>query len=150
MYQTIVKRLTRQMFDRVNHQRYEEVLAGCTPDIRHRFGGEHALGGSRQGPEALRHWFERLGRLVPSLRLDVRDVWVKGFPWDTTVVARWVGDGRFPDGSPYENHGVHVVHLRWGKVASIDANEDSLAVAALMAALVAAGREEAGAAPLTH
>jgi hypothetical protein len=35
-----------------------------------------------------------------------------------------------PDGSPYNNHGVHIIRMRWGKVFDIDANEDSQLVAA--------------------
>lgn len=116
--------------------------------MHHRFGGTHALGGERHDADALRRWFERLGRLVPTLRLEIRDVWVKGPPWDTTVIVRWVGTARFPDGSPYDQHGVHVIALRWGKVTSIDANEDSQAVTMMMAALAAAGVTEATAAPI--
>jgi ketosteroid isomerase-like protein len=149
MYQAIVKRLTLHIFDLVNAKKYDKVLASCTADVTHEFGGNHALGGKRYGTAALHRWFDRLGRLVPSLQLDVKEVWVKGFPWNTTVIARWVGNGTFPDGSPYENHGVHIVHIRWGKVTSLDANEDSQVVAKLMDALGATGVDEAGAAPLT-
>lgn len=148
-YQAVVKRLTLKIFGLVNDQQYDKVVASCIPDVTHQFGGHHALGGKRYGTTALRRWFDRLGRLVPSLQLHVKEIWVKGFPWNTVVIARWVGDGTFPDGSLYENHGVHIVHIRWGKVASIDANEDSEMVAKMMNALVAAGVEEAGAPPLT-
>jgi len=64
------------------------------------------------------------------------------------VIIRWTGTATFPDGSPYHQHGVHIVSLRWGKVTAIDANEDSQAVAELMAALAATGVDEATAAPI--
>ena len=149
LYGSIVKRLTLRMFDLVNAQEYDTVMENCPPDVPHQFGGHHALGGKRYGAAALRRWFDRLGRLVPSLQLHVQEIWVKGPPWNTVVVARWIGDGTFPDGSPYENHGVHIIHIRWGKVTSLDANEDSEVVAKLMNALVATGVEEAGNPPLT-
>lgn len=149
MYSRIVKRLTTRSFDLVNTRGWDELLASCAPDIHHRFGGDHALGGERHDTVALRQWFERLGRLVPSLRLQIRDIWVKGMPWDTTVVVRWIGTAVFPDGSPYAQHGVHLVTLRWGRVVAIDANEDSQLVVQLMAALAATGIAEATAAPIT-
>jgi ketosteroid isomerase-like protein len=148
MYHSLVKRLAIRTFELVNAHDYDQIIASCAPDIHHRFGGNHALGGERHDTVALRAWFERLGRLVPNLRLEVRDVWVKGFPWDTTIVVRWVGAEAYPDGTPYSQHGVHIVKLRWGKCTAIDANEDSQAVAELLAARAAAGVVEASAAPI--
>lgn len=149
MYHAIVKRIAVANFHRVNAGDYEGLLASCTPDIHHRFGGEHALGGERHDREALRHWFARLGRLCPDLSLSVRDVWVKGLPHDTTVIIRWTSQATRPDGSRYDNHGVHVVSMRWGKATAIDANEDSQAIAGLLAQLADAGVAEAAAAPIT-
>ncbi len=53
------------------------------------------------------------------------------------------------DGGPYANRGVHVIHLRWGKVVSIDAHEDSQAVAEMLGKQAAAGIEEALAPPIS-
>lgn len=148
MYHAIVKRVAVKNFERVNTHDYDAVLKACAPDIHHRFGGQHALGGERHDREALRRWFDRLGRLAPTLKLSVRDVWVKGLPNDTAVIIRWTGTQRLPDGSPYENHGVHVIRMRWGKVVDIDANEDSQLVADSMRILAAHGIEEAIAEPI--
>ena len=78
MYHAIVKRIALKNFLRVNRKDYTPILKGCSPDIHHRFGGHHALGGERHDREALRRWFERLGRLAPTLQLTVHDLWVKG------------------------------------------------------------------------
>jgi hypothetical protein len=77
MYHTIVKRIALENFLRVNRKDYAAILKSCSPDVHHRFGGHHALGGERHDREALRRWFERLGRLAPTLQLAVHDVWVK-------------------------------------------------------------------------
>ena len=84
MYHRIVRRLAAANFARVNEHDYDAILSQCVPEVHHRFGGVHALGGERHDVEALRRWFERLGRLCPDMRLTVRDVWVKGLPHDTT------------------------------------------------------------------
>jgi ketosteroid isomerase-like protein len=120
----------------------------CDPAITHRFGGDHALGGTRHSREGLRLWLERLGRVVPDLTLAIEDVWVKGGPWRTTAIVRWTSTGTSLDGGLYENHGVHVVEMRWGKAVRIDANEDRQAVAALLQRQAACGIDEALAAPI--
>jgi len=89
-----------------------------------------------------------LGRLCPTLKLTVHDVWVKGWPHNTTIIIRWTGTQTLPDGSPYENHGVHIVRMRWGKVVDIDANEDSQVVAESMKVVAAHGVQEALADPI--
>ena len=149
MYHRIVERIARRNFERVNHHDYEPLLAECVPAVHHRFGGEHALGGQRHDVQALRAWFQRLGRLNPTLRLRVLDVWVKGLPHDTTILMRWDATQDMPDGSPYVNHGVHVIKMRWFKVVSIDANEDSQATVDSLAVFAAHGVAEAVADPIT-
>ena len=148
MYHAIVKRIAVRNFERVNDHDYDGLLKDCAPDIHHRFGGHHALGGERHDRTGLRDWFARLGRLAPTLRLTVTDVWVKGLPNDTTIIMRWTGTQHLPDDSPYENHGVHVIRMRWGRIVDIDANEDSQLVANSMTILAAHGVAEALADPI--
>ena len=93
MYHAIVKRLAKKNFESVNRKDYLAVLKGCAPNIHHRFSGNHALGGERHDREALRLWFERLGRLNSGLTLDVHDVWVKGFPAQDDCPYAMVGNG---------------------------------------------------------
>ncbi|MEJ5946136.1 nuclear transport factor 2 family protein [Pseudokineococcus basanitobsidens] len=149
MYHAAVERIARRNFERVNAHDYEPLLAGCAPDIHHRFGGDHALGGQRHDVEHLRAWFHRLARVCPTLQVRVTDVWVTGLPHRTTIVMRWDATQEMPDGSPYLNHGVHVITMRWLKVTAIDANEDSQAVDRALAVIAAHGVDEAAAAPIT-
>ena len=148
MYHAIVKRMAKKNFLRVNQKDYESLLKDCASNVHHRFGGKHALGGERHDREALRKWLGRLGRLGPGLTLTVHDVWVKGWPGNTTVVVRWSATDKLPDDSPYENHGVHIIRMRWGKITDIDANEDSQAVAESLKIRAAYGSEEALAPPI--
>jgi hypothetical protein len=71
MYHAIVKRFALKNFLRVNRKDYATILKSCSPDVHHRFGGHHALGGERHDREALGRWFERLGRLAPTLQVSV-------------------------------------------------------------------------------
>jgi hypothetical protein len=69
-------------------------------------------------------------------------------PWNTTVVMRWSAVQDLPDRPPYNNHGVHIIRMRWGKVFDIDANEDSQLVAASLQMWAAYGVNQALAGPI--
>jgi ketosteroid isomerase-like protein len=94
MYHSIVKRIARKNFLRVNDKDYDALLKDCALDIHHRFGGNHALGGERHSRDALRQWFGRLGRLAEHLTITVEDIWVKGLPHDTVIIIRWSATDR--------------------------------------------------------
>lgn len=148
MYHSIVKQTAKRAFEAVNDHDYEALISLCREDVFHRFGGDHALGGIRRDKTALKRWFERLGRVMPTLKLTIRDIWVKGGPWNTVVIVRWEAIGAPEDGETYKNHGVHIIQMQWGKVSSIDANEDSQAVASVLRRQAAAGIDEALAGPI--
>lgn len=143
VYHSVVKRIARKNFLRVNEKQFDALLKDCAPNIHHRFAGNHALGGERHGREALRLWFARLGRLGSTLQITVHDVWVKGMPWNTTIIIRWSATQEMPDGSPYLNRGVHIVRMVWGTIIDIDANEDSQIVAESLKVMAAHGTAEA-------
>jgi len=149
MFHAVFERQARRTFELVNQHDYDSILASVTPDIHHRFGGDHALAGDRHDAAHLRLWFERLHRLMPGLTLAVTDVWVVGGLRRTTVIAKWKAAATLLDGLPYDNHGVHVIQLRNRKVISIEVDEDSQAVARGLDRQVRSGPTEALAAPIT-
>jgi len=64
------------------------------------------------------------------------------------VIIRWSAVQDLPDDSPYDNRGVHIIRLRWGKVFDIDATEDSQLVAAGLQIWARHGVKEALADPI--
>ncbi len=133
LYSSIVKKRIRQSFDEVNDRRWDELMTSIAPRVHHRFGGVHAIGGERHDREALRLWFERLARVLPNLRLEINDIWVKGPPWRTMVFVQWDGTATLLNGGGYFQHAMHVITLRWGKIAALDVFEDSQEVARALA-----------------
>jgi ketosteroid isomerase-like protein len=89
MYHAIVRRRIRGLFDAVNNGNAEPVLQAFAPRFEHSFLGDHALGGSRQTLAATRRWYERLYRLLPDIRFELRSIAVSGGPWNTIVVVEW-------------------------------------------------------------
>jgi ketosteroid isomerase-like protein len=144
-----VKKLVMQSFDHVNNRRWDELLKSLAPNVHHSFAGAHSLGGQRHDKETLRRWFERLGRVMPALQIKVNSIWVKGFPWHTTVFVQWTATATLLNGdSSYYNRGIHVITLRWGKAYIFDVFEDSQEVARGLKIQAAAGLEEAVADPI--
>jgi hypothetical protein len=116
LHSYIVEREIRKTFDHVNNHRWDEAVKAVAPHVHHRVTGTHALGGERHDKQALRRWFERLGRVLPNLHLTVNNIWVKGWPWYTTVFVEWDGAATLLHGdASYTNRGLHVFTLRWGE-----------------------------------
>jgi ketosteroid isomerase-like protein len=148
IYGSIVRMKIRQTFDHVNNHRWDKATDALAPRVHHRVSGDHALGGERHDKDSTRRWFERLGRVLPTLRITVNKVTVKGWPWNTQVFAEWDGNATLNNGAPYINRGLHMFTLRWGKVYALEEFQDSQAAANGLAAQAAAGIEEAGAKPI--
>src|SRR5262245_15810968 len=148
IYGMIVKNRIGQSFDHVNNQRWDALLGSIAPNVQQRFPGAHAIGGERHDRDTLRLWFQRLGRVLPNLHLTVNRIWVKGWPWNTTVVVQWDGSATLLNGGPYAQHAVHLITLRWGKIHALDVFEDSQEVARALTVQAAAGLEEAAAQPI--
>jgi SnoaL-like domain len=89
LYSYFVKKVVRQSFDHVNNQRWDELPKPVAPNVHHRFAGAHSIGGERHAKEAMHRWLERLGRVLPNLHIKVNNIWVKGWPWHTTVFVQW-------------------------------------------------------------
>ena len=99
--------------------------------------------------DSVHRWFERMGRVFPKLHIDIEQVEVTGWPWNTTVFVKWRANASLLDGqSSYVNRGVHVFKLRWGKVYSIEEYFDSQAAERSLAIQARAGLDEAAAGPI--
>ena len=148
IYGSIVRMKIRQTFDHVNNHLWDKAVEALAPNVHHRVSGDHALGGERHDKNSVRLWFERLGHVLPNLHITLSDVTVKGWPWNTSVFARWDSKATLIGGAPYSNRGLHVFTLRWGRVHALEEFQDSQAAASGLAAQSAAGLDEAGAKPI--
>jgi len=144
-----VERNVRATFYRVGQRDYETLLEQTAPSVFHVFPGEHALGGTRHTREGLRRWFERLFLLFPELHFEVKEVTVRGLPWNATITVQWENWGRACDGQPYANQGAHVLRLRRGRLIYLHEYLDSQRVAGVCRRLARQGVSEAAAEPVT-
>ena len=149
MYHAAVERRVRALFAAVNRGDAEPVLRAFAPRFEHSFLGEdHALGGSRRTLAATRRWYERLYRLLPDIRFEVRRVSVSGGPWNTLVLAEWDETNSGADGIRTSNSGIHVLHLRWGRATRLAICPDTIGLQGTLDRLAIAGNAEAHAGPI--
>ena len=136
------------MFARLSAGDWDAMVAGLTEDVHHVFPGDNPLGGERHSRDAVRRWFERLGRLFPGHDFEVHRVISSGWPWSTWVTVRWSAQLRPAEGPAYTNHGTHWIHLRWGKATYFHAYLDTELIADACDHMARHGIEEAAAAPI--
>jgi ketosteroid isomerase-like protein len=148
MYKAIARRRARATFDALSRGDWEAAIEDVAPDVHHVFPGDNAIGGERHSKDAMARWFERVYRLIPELRFEVRNVAVKGPPWDMMVAVEWTDYGKAADGVPYENEGAHWIRLQRGKATYVHAFLDTEKVTAICNRLAADGVEEAAAEPI--
>lgn len=128
MYHYFVKKLVRKSFKLLNEHNYAQLTKPLASDVKHTFSGDHALGGVRHDLTAFKSWLERLGRVMPKLRINVVNIVVKGLPNNTLAIARWIGTATLENGDHYLNTGVHFITIKWGKLTELEVYEDSQAV----------------------
>jgi ketosteroid isomerase-like protein len=145
MYHAIVRRKLQKVFDDLNRGEYEGVLRGLSPRFEHVFFGAHALGGVRHSAQAYRLWFERLFRFFSDIQFEVKNILVKGWPWDTIAAVEWVDQVKTRDGNVHHNAGVHIIRFRWARVVEIRIYHDTEKLAEICRREAASGLDEAAA-----
>lgn len=143
MYHAIVKRRVAAMFAAVSSGNAQPVLDGFAARFEHYFLGEHALGGSRRSLEKTRLWYERLYRLLPDIRFELRSMRVSGPPWNTLVSVDWLESNSGTDGVRTSTAGVHVARLAWGKMTYLGIYPDTVGLVTTLQRLARAGNAEA-------
>ncbi len=149
MYQAIIRDHVKDLFAAVSSGDAEPALRAFAPRFEHVFFGEHALAGSRRTLAATRLWYQRLYRLLPGIKFDLCSIEIAGGPWGTLVLAEWDETNDGADGVRTHNHGVHVMHLRWGRATRLLICPDTAGLKATLDRLAKAGFAEAHAAPIT-
>jgi ketosteroid isomerase-like protein len=149
MYHAIVRKRVRDLFDAVNNGDAEPVLRAFAGRFEHSFLGDTALGGSRTTLAATRQWYGRLYRLLPDIQFELRRICISGGPWNTLVLVEWKETNSGTDGVRTANHGVHVMHLKWGRTTRLVICPDTVGLKATLDRLALGGNSEAEAAPIT-
>jgi ketosteroid isomerase-like protein len=147
MYHQIVKGILRKGFQDISEGNFEALLKNFASNVHFTFAGETALGANLNNKEAVREWFQRVHKIFPRLHIEAQSIDVTGFPWNTVAAVKFRVSDTLADGSRYENQGVQIVRIVWGKVVDDHLQEDTLYLSQILAKLAAQGIPEANAAP---
>ncbi len=149
MYYPIVKRIIRDGFRQFSGGNPEPILSKFASQAHFVFLGDHAMGADLHTQQAIRQWFERILRLFPGIQIEPIEVQVSGMPWDTLVVTHLAIRAKLPDGRAYQNKGLQMLRLRWGRIVEDWVYEDTHVLINELENLARQGVGEALAAPIT-
>ena len=144
IYHNYVKKLVRSNFKSIEEHRPEEVMSSISDvTLEHTFAGDNSLSGTRHDKESVLRWFKRVNTVLPDLKFEMTDIQVKGGLANTLVIARWTATCRLLNGEPYENKGVHLITIKWGKAVKFDVYENTKVVSHGLDVQFEAGIKEA-------
>jgi ketosteroid isomerase-like protein len=149
MYHRFVASKVRGAFAEISAGNWEAMVTTMAPSFTYRFYGEHALSGERHTAAALRLWWQRSFRLMPSPTFKVLDIVVSGWPWSTKVAAMVEVSANLSGGSSYTNVFMQIMKMSWGRITDVKTLEDTVVLQRALDTMAANGFEEAHAAPIT-
>lgn len=125
MLSLIVKNQVRQGFANLSRGNFNAIVNQMSPDVHFSFAGSHALGGEFHQRTTVHQWFERVHRLFPGLTITSDHIIVSGWPWDIRAVTQFSIQDTLPDGQLYENQGIQILRIRFGKIIEDHLIEDT-------------------------
>jgi ketosteroid isomerase-like protein len=143
VYKAAVRFLIRRNIRALNEGDYRPALAMFSQDAELTFPGDNTWARQHRVPQPGRQAFPThrgRGEIETFLRtyvsnhiqMEVEEILVNGFPWNTRVAVRvhdWISG---PDGGDvYSNRAVLMVRTSWGKIRSQEDYEDSERASAL-------------------
>jgi ketosteroid isomerase-like protein len=124
VYKFAVKQVAKRAYRNMSKGDWEAVVKDFDPNAHFVFAGQHEMALDCRGVEPVKEWFKRTYALMPDFRIEPKKMLVNGPPWDLWVAALFDVSATLA-GEPYTNSGLHLLHLRWGKVIDDYVYEDS-------------------------
>jgi SnoaL-like domain len=98
MYHRFVKSKVHGTFAQITGGNWEPMVKAMAPRFSYHFFGDSALSGERHTTEAVRRWWQRSFRLMPSATFDILDIVVSGSPRNTSIATAVAVHGTFTVG----------------------------------------------------
>lgn len=141
MYKWAVRALVRHGIERLNDGDPSFLLRLAHPEIEFTFPGDNSWAGmhrpvakgrerhvTHRGIDECRSFAERF--VEAGLHIEIEDILVNGGPWNIRVAVRGTDHLAGAAGDEYNNRLVDYMVIRWGRVVSWEAYEDTERVAA--------------------
>jgi ketosteroid isomerase-like protein len=129
MYHWLVDKQVRKVVAKSRAGDMGPTLALWADDGHFEFPGESSWAADLHTKAEIGTWYERFARV--GLQLVPDEVLVKGWPWRTTVCIHFTDHATGADGEVvYENRGVLLARMRWGRITYGTVYEDTQKVSA--------------------
>ncbi len=138
MYQAYVRRQLLKGMGRLNSGQYRAMLQEFPAQFSLYFPGVSESKGPVYNLAETLALYERIFQIFPDLTFEVEDILVRGWPSFTRVAVKWRCRATAKDGQAYRNRGVHIFHIRWGKVTHLEIYCDTQSIAQVKHKLTAA------------
>jgi ketosteroid isomerase-like protein len=120
MYHAIVRSRLRKGMSRLTRNQFENMLREFPANFELYFPGLPKNKGPRFNLEGTINLYRHIFELYPDLSFEVKDIVVGGWPHDTRANVKWACQATLKGGWVYNNQGIHIFHLRWGKVTGLE------------------------------
>lgn len=135
MYHAYVRRQLLKGMGRLNSRQYRAMLQEFPAQFSLYFPGITESRGPVYNLAETQTLYEQIFQIFPDLTFEVKDILVRGWPNYTRVAVKWGCRATAKDGAAYKNQGVHIFHIRWGKVTYLEIYCDTQNIAQVRAGL---------------
>ncbi|TMB69991.1 MAG: nuclear transport factor 2 family protein [Chloroflexi bacterium] len=123
-YGWLVAVMIRRAVRRINGGDIGPMLSSFANGATLVFPGDHSFGGEYKGKAEIRRFLERFVEV--GIQLEPHEFFVRGWPWNTTVLLRFTNEARDEIGNVvYANRGAIFARAAWGKIKYQEDYEDT-------------------------
>lgn len=118
----ILKLALRGAMKDLNQRRKDKIVASYTDDALIKYPGKMSVSGIRKGKAAVQEFFDRYFDQFPQENCVLKESYIKNIlalGLSNTIAIRWEKTITNKAGQVFENSGVTVMKVRWGKVAEM-------------------------------
>jgi ketosteroid isomerase-like protein len=118
----ILKLALRGAMNDLNQRRKDKIVASYADDALIKYPGRMSVSGIRKGKAAVQEFFDRYFDQFPKENCVLKESYIKNIlalgP-SNTIAIRWEKTITNKAGQVFENSGVTVMKVRWGKVVEM-------------------------------
>ncbi|RLB97789.1 MAG: hypothetical protein DRH34_14735 [Deltaproteobacteria bacterium] len=114
----IAKQKISSAYNALNNRDFEAFLAAWRDDCTFIYPGDLPVSGKIEGKPAIEKWFKNFFDQFPKLKYTLKNVCVDNvfdFMGINTVAAHWDSEYTNKDGKKFQNSGVTVIKIKFGK-----------------------------------
>jgi len=118
----ILKLALRGAMNDLNNRRKEKIIASFADDAVIIYPGKMSISGTRKGKAAIKEFFDKYFDQFPEEHCVAKETYIKNIlalGLSNTIAIRFHKKVKNKAGQTFENSGISVLTIRWGKVVEM-------------------------------